>query len=323
MKANSPSVYGEHWQKHMDGKSTISRSRKSSMEGRRSLCLRRLGVARLLAYKIDLNLNLALGERYKSKTQKARVISEAWTERNAFCCSCGGTLVREQNNARVLDFTCANCHNDFELKSTRGHFSNKLPDGAFSAMMARLSDTSSPNFFFLTYDVKSSCVTNFFAVPTYFLDATVIEKRNPLSPAARRAGWVGCNIVMNRIPEAGKVYYVRNREILGKSTVIETWERTAFLRREASLEARGWTLEILRNIQSLNVRQFTLQRMYDFETQLKARFPRNNYIRAKIRQQLQVLRDAGLIVFEGRGRYATNFGGSTERSLQRDSQRSG
>jgi type II restriction enzyme len=185
-------------------------------------------------------------------------------------------------------------------------------------MMARLNDTSSPDFFFLTYDVKSFRVTNFFAVPTYFLDATVIEKRKPLSPQAMRAGWVGCNIVMHRIPEAGKVFYVRNSEILERSAVIETWQRTAFLRRETSLDARGWTLEILRNIQSLNAREFSLQEMYEFEVQLKQRFPRNNFIRAKIRQQLQVLRDAGLIVFKGKGRYAANFGSSHDLLLQYD-----
>lgn len=272
----------------------------------------------MLTYAMNLSLNLALGERYKSETQKIRVISEAWAERNAFCCSCGGVLVRGRNNARVLDFTCAECQCEFELKSTRGHFSNKLPDGAFKAMMARLNDSSSPDFFFLTYDVKSFCVTNFFAVPTYFLDATVIEKRSPLSHHARRAGWVGCNIVMNRIPEAGKVFYVKNSEIIKRSAVIETWGRTAFLRHETSLEARGWTLEILRKIQSLNVREFTLREMYAFEPQLKLQFPRNNFIRAKIRQQLQVLRDAGLIVFEGRGRYEINFDPSIESLRQRD-----
>jgi type II restriction enzyme len=259
---------------------------------------------------MDLTLDLSLGERYKSETQKARVISEAWAERNAFCCSCGGVLSRGQNNARVLDFTCAKCHKDFELKSIRGTFANKVPDGAFTAMMERLRDVSSPDFFFLTYDLKTACVTDFFAVPTSFLDSTVIEKRKPLGPDARRAGWIGCNIVMHRIPEAGKVFYVRNREILKKSAVIETWERTVFLRREASLEARGWTLEILRIIQSFSAREFTLQRMYDFEAQLKKRFPRNNFIRAKIRQQLQVLRDAGLSGFNGRGRYVTKFGDS-------------
>jgi type II restriction enzyme len=63
-------------------------------------------------------------------------------------------------------------------------------------MMGRLANISSPNFFFLTYDGRTSYVTNFFAIPTYFLDASVIEKRPPLGPHARRAGWVGCNIVL-------------------------------------------------------------------------------------------------------------------------------
>ena len=261
----------------------------------------------LLASDMNLNLNLALGDGYKNETQKARVISEAWAEKNAFCCSCGGILTRSRNNSRVLDFRCINCQGEFELKSTRGNFSSKAPDGAFKTMIARLSDASSPDFFFLTYDPKCFRVTNFFAVPTCFLDATVIEKRKPLSSTARRAGWVGCNIVMNRIPEAGKVFYVKNSEILKRSDVITTWGRTTFLRQETNLEAGGWSLEILRNIQSLNSREFTLQKMYEFEPQLKKRFPRNNFIKAKIRQQLQVLRDAGLITFEGQGHYVATF----------------
>jgi len=261
----------------------------------------------MCAYNIDLKLNATLGNRYKSESQKIRVISEAWAERNAFCASCGGILIRERNNARVLDFKCAGCKGQFELKSTRGNFSRKVPDGAFKTMMSRLRDISSPDFFFLTYDVNSFRVTNLFAVPTSFLDTTVIEKRKPLGVYARRAGWVGCNIMMDRIPEVGKVFYVKKSKIITKKDVMKKWGRTAFLRSQNNIEARGWALEILRNIQSLNTREFTLQKMYDFEGQLKSKYPNNNFIRAKIRQQLQVLRDAGLIVFKGRGRYSSNF----------------
>lgn len=256
---------------------------------------------------MDLSLNLLLGEKYKSAAQRARVVSEGWAERNAYCCACGGSLLRANNNARVLDFICAECDGGFELKSTRGTFSGKVPDGAFSAMMARLSSISSPSFLFLTYDVTTFYVTNFFAVPTYFLDKTVIEKRKPLGPHAERAGWVGCNIALHRIPEAGKVFYVRDSQVSQRSVVIDTWRRITFLRRVTNLEARGWVLETLRCIQSLNSREFTLQQMYEFEPKLKLRFPRNSFIRAKIRQQLQVLRDAGLVSFEGMGRYTVSF----------------
>ena len=43
--------------------------------------------------------------------------------------------------------------------------------------------------------------------------------------------------------------------------------------------------------------------MYGFEARLGALYPGNNNVRAKIRQQLQVLRDAGLVAFLGGGRY--------------------
>ena len=249
---------------------------------------------------------MLLCDGYKSASQKARVFSEDWAERTVFCCVCGGNLAKAENNSRVLDLACLKCKSGFELKSMRGPLSSKVPDGAFKAMMGRLRSDSSPNFFFLTYDPLHFRVTNFVAVPAYFLDASVIEPRKPLSPHAVRAGWVGCNIVLNRIPEPGRVFYVRNSEVIPRPTVLERWRLTAFLRGESNL-ARGWVLEVLRCIQSMNARSFTLQQMYQFEPKLKACFPRNNSIRPKIRQQLQVLRDAGLISFDGRGCYSIAF----------------
>jgi type II restriction enzyme len=43
--------------------------------------------------------------------------------------------------------------------------------------------------------------------------------------------------------------------------------------------------------------------MYAFEAQLETLYPKNRNVRPKIRQQLQVLRDAGFISFLGEGRY--------------------
>ncbi len=253
---------------------------------------------------MNLNLNFDLAKNYKSNAQKIRVVSESWAERNVYCSSCGGMLKKSDNNARVLDFSCQDCFQQFELKSVRGRFSRKVTDGAYDSMIARLRDVTSPNFLFLTYDGSQSTVTNLFVVPTYFMDGAVIEKRRPLQIYAKRAGWIGCNILLDRVPEVGKIFYVKNAVVLNKKTVIASWESTKFLRNEKSFEARGWTLEVLRNIQSLGVKEFTLQQMYDFELKLQKRFPGNNFVKEKIRQQLQVLRDAGLISFEGRGRYA-------------------
>jgi type II restriction enzyme len=56
-------------------------------------------------------------------------------------------------------------------------------------------------------------------------------------------------------------------------------------------------------VRALNKTEFTLQDVYAFAVQLEKLHPGNWHVRDKIRQQLQVLRDLGLIEFTGRGRY--------------------
>ena len=51
---------------------------------------------------------------------------------------------------------------------------------------------------------------------------------------------------------------------------------------------------------------FSLDDVYKFESQLKLKYPNNNFIKDKIRQQLQLLRDKGIIEFLNRGLYKKN-----------------
>ena len=64
-----------------------------------------------------------------------------------------------------------------------------------------------------------------------------------------------------------------------------------------------WILDVLSCVDRLPTRDFSLKEMYDFENYLKNLHPDNHNIQAKIRQQVQILRDKGLIDFIGRGRY--------------------
>lgn len=43
--------------------------------------------------------------------------------------------------------------------------------------------------------------------------------------------------------------------------------------------------------------------MYNFINELTLKHPENKHIKDKIRQQLQLLRDKGIIEFRGRGHY--------------------
>lgn len=65
----------------------------------------------------------------------------------------------------------------------------------------------------------------------------------------------------------------------------------------------GWVLDILNCINKIESRDFTLEQMYQFVPMLEIKHPENRHVRDKIRQQLQILRDKGIIEFKGRGRY--------------------
>lgn len=64
---------------------------------------------------------------------------------------------------------------------------------------------------------------------------------------------------------------------------------------------RGWTLDVLNAVRRLGKKEFTTAEAYSFAEELEALHPDNRHVKDKIRQQLQVLRDAGLLVHTGRG----------------------
>jgi hypothetical protein len=141
-----------------------------------------------------------------------------------------------------------------------------------------------------------------FIVPKHFFVRDIIEERKPLAATARRAGWIGSNILLGKVPEAGKIHIVQNGVIRPKEAVLEEWQKTLFLRKE-SLEARGWLLDVLKCVESIGKREFTLDEVYAFERHLSGVYPGNQNVKPKIRQQLQFLRDQGLIEFVSRGCY--------------------
>ena len=124
-----------------------------------------------------------------------------------------------------------------------------------------------------------------------------------MAQTARRAGWVGCNIALDGIPGAGRIFVIRQGQVLRRPEVLAAWQATLFLRQEPSATARGWLLSIMRCIERLGKASFTLPEMCWFETELAQRFPADRHVRAKIRQQLQVLRDKDYLEFLGSGEY--------------------
>ena len=129
---------------------------------------------------------------------------------------------------------------------------------------------------------------------------SAIIKRPPLAPTARRAGWVGCNIALNRVPAEARILVVTESTVMPASEVREKFKRVKPLK-DISVNQRGWTLDVLNAIRRLGKTAFTTADAYAFTRELEKLHPDNRHIKDKICQQLQVLRDLGMLLHVGRG----------------------
>lgn len=253
---------------------------------------------------MHLSLDTALGKEYKNQSQKIRVLTEGWVDREIYCPNCGHFDVdKYENNKPVADFYCDNCREEYELKSKKGTTGAKIVDGAYRTMIERLQSASNPNFFFLNYRLSNLNIINFLVIPKHFFVPRIIEKRKPLSHTAQRAGWVGCNILLESIPQAGKIFFVRDSVIESREKVLNEWQKTLFLREKREVTERGWLLDIMQCIEKIERKEFALNDIYAFEKELSKKHPNNKHIKDKIRQQLQFLRDKGYLEFIGKGIY--------------------
>lgn len=169
-------------------------------------------------------------------------------------------------------------------------------------MCERLASNENPNLLLLNYDLVRKSVKNVFVVPKHFFVRELIEERKPLAVTARRAGLIGCNILLNQVPDAGKIFFVRDGQLRRKQDVLSQWQRTLFLRDETPA-TKGWLLDVMKCVELIGKNEFQLDDVYVFEDRLKRLYPNNQHVKQKIRQQLQVLRDNGYLEFVSRGFY--------------------
>jgi len=254
---------------------------------------------------VNLSLDFSTATDYKNNSQKARVATEAWAALNMYCPVCEySTLTRYIANKPVADFYCEDCSSDFELKSKSAKpsdtlYNDKIVDGAYSTMLKRIASRNNPGLLYMHYDTER--VTNLLFVPRFFFISEIIEMRKPLKESARRAGWTGCNIKLESVPRVGKIEVIRNGIAESVQDVVLQYKKVKSLQVN-NINARSWLLNTLLCVDKLSA-EFTLDEIYAFEHELAEKYPNNNNIQPKIRQQLQILRNKGLIHFLGNGRY--------------------
>ncbi len=245
----------------------------------------------------------SLAGGYKSRTQCARVVSEAWGEENLFCPNCTSpALRRSPHGTQAVDYTCPECDSPFQLKSSCRPFASRIMDAAYEPMRRAIMESRTPNLLALHYDASAWVVRNLVLIPQFVFSLSCLEKRPPLSSQARRAGWVGCTIVLTNIPPDARIPLITNGVAVSSSSVRAQYSRLRKLAK-SDVPARGWALDVLNVVRRLGKSEFNLAEVYAFTDDLARLHPQNKNIEPKIRQQLQVLRDMGFVEFVGRGRY--------------------
>lgn len=205
--------------------------------------------------------------QYKSHSQAIRILSESWLSENMYCPCCGNIVLKKfENNQPVADFYCENCKEQFELKSSSKKIENKIVDGAYATAIDRVNSKTNPDLFVLQYSGYE--VRNLVVVPKYFFTPSIIEKRKPLSENARRAGWVGCNILYGQIPLQGKIKIITNGEIVSPEIVLKEYQKASRLNID-NIEKRGWLFDVLNCVDKISNDRFSLEDMYQFERLLK------------------------------------------------------
>jgi len=252
---------------------------------------------------MDVRMPFELATGYASSCQKVRVVTEAWGERELFCADCdSGRLKRTPHNTRSVDLFCQNCNSTFQLKAGRGQLPRIIPDGAYAAMVGSIRENRTPNLLLLRYDSGNWNVISLVLIPKFAFPESSIIRRKPLADTARRAGWVGCNISLDRIPQDARIPLVVDGIARDRFEVRTDVNRLRPLTRFPS-DQRGWALEILNFIRTKNLKNFSTSEIYQFGNELQMLHPENHHIRPKIRQQLQVLRDSGFLLHLSRGRW--------------------
>ena len=252
---------------------------------------------------MDLHLPTAGLDRYKSASQRARVGTESWGAANFFCPACESPRLRSApQGTAAIDYFCPSCDSPFQLKSQAKPIGTRIVDAAYSEMRRAILEDRTPNLFVLHYDLDAWAVRTVLLVPHFAFALSTLEKRPPLVATARRAGWVGCNILLDKIPVNARISVVSHGTPHSPREVRGSYDRLRPLEK-LHVERRGWTLDVLQVVQSLGKLEFTLADVYAHADALAKLHPKNAHVRDKIRQQLQILRDLGLLHFLHPGTY--------------------
>jgi hypothetical protein len=252
---------------------------------------------------MNLQLPVLFSEGYNSPSQRARRVTEPWGAENLYCCACvSPRLDSLPNNARVSDLVCPDCAERYQLKSQSKKIGRRVLGSNYQKMLDAIATERTPHFFLLHYQLPAWLVSDLLLIPKFVITKSAIVPRKPLGELARRKHWQGYMLDLGQIPSVAKIPLVTAGLEREPAAVRADFARIAPMR-EMEADLRGWTLDVLSCVEKLGAAEFTTEQAYEFRDHLSALHPDNRHVREKIRQQLQTLRNLGLLEHIARGRW--------------------
>src|SRR5580704_10020147 len=142
-------------------------------------------------------IDTSLTSRFVSAAQATRVALETWASFNLYCLNCErDELDQLPDNTPVSDFECYLCKSRYQLKGKNGRLGKKIPGAAYRPTIDAIRAGAMPEYVLVEFDTRFATVVFVDAFPGRLITEERVEPRKPLSASARRAGWQGCNIIV-------------------------------------------------------------------------------------------------------------------------------
>ena len=105
------------------------------------------------------------------------------------------------DNTPIADFECENCSATYQVKAKNGRFHTSIAGAAYAPTLRALRDGTLPNYVLVEYDPRFSIVVFVSGIPGAAFREDSIVARKPLAITARRAGWQGCSLTIEGLPQ--------------------------------------------------------------------------------------------------------------------------
>lgn len=142
-------------------------------------------------------IDLSVASRFVSQAQAARLALETWASFNLYCLNCDrNDLEQLPDNTPVADFECFACESRYQLKGKNGRLGKQIPGAAYRPTVEAIRAGTLPDHVLVEFDTRFGTVVFVDAFPGRLITEERVLPRKPLSSTARRAGWQGCNIIV-------------------------------------------------------------------------------------------------------------------------------